>query len=191
MLTALVGVLVQWGGVSAQERFFSVQLAALGNSELAAKRMGELQSAGVEAYIVSGEAPGKGRLHRVRVGRFATAAAARRMGEELQNRQLTTDFFVTIWEPGSGPAVVSVTITLTPKGYQPEKVRLRKGVPARLTFIRQVEATCATEVELLGYGIRRELPLNQPVVIEFTPTRAGELTYTCSMKMVGGKILVQ
>ena len=83
------------------------------------------------------------------------------------------------------------TITLTSKGYQPEKVRLRKGVPARLTFIRQVEATCATEVELLGYGIRRELPLNQPVVIEFTPTRAGELTYTCSMKMVGGKILVQ
>ncbi|NBO66009.1 MAG: hypothetical protein EBU88_14405 [Acidobacteria bacterium] len=83
------------------------------------------------------------------------------------------------------------TVTLTERGYEPERIRLRRGVPARLTFIRQVEATCATEIELLGYGIKRDLPLNQPVVVEFTPTRSGELTYTCSMKMVGGKILIR
>ena len=83
------------------------------------------------------------------------------------------------------------TVTLAERGYEPERIRLRRGVPARLTFIRQVEATCATEIELLGYGIKRDLPLNQPVVVEFTPTRSGELTYTCSMKMVGGKILIR
>lgn len=183
----------------AQEKFFALQLEALANRAVANRRMAELQAAGVDAYVVKSRAPARVGLYRVRVGRFATAVAARRLGEELRSRNLATDFFVARWEPGGeppgergeGPEVIAVTITLTEKGYQPEKVRLSRGVPARLTFIRKVEATCATEVELLGYGIRRELPVNQPVVIEFTPTRAGELTYTCSMKMVGGKILVQ
>jgi len=84
-----------------------------------------------------------------------------------------------------------LTITLTGKGYQPEKLRVKRGVPLKLTFVRQVEATCATEVELVGYGIRRELPVNQPVVIDFTPDRTGEIVYTCAMKMVGGKIFVK
>jgi plastocyanin domain-containing protein len=81
-----------------------------------------------------------------------------------------------------------VTITLTDKGYQPERVKLRRGVPARLTFVRKFAATCATEIILEKYNIKRDLPLNQPVVIEFTPLKAGQLEYTCSMKMVGGKI---
>jgi plastocyanin domain-containing protein len=29
------------------------------------------------------------------------------------------------------------------------------------------------------------------VVIDFTPTKTGELTYSCGMKMIGGVLLVQ
>jgi plastocyanin domain-containing protein len=89
------------------------------------------------------------------------------------------------------PRTQEVTITLTDKGYQPLKVQLRRGIPARLTFIRKVEVTCATEVVIESYNISRKLPLNEPVVIEFTPVKAGELTYTCSMKMVGGSISIK
>lgn len=92
--------------------------------------------------------------------------------------------------PGRG-RVQEATITLTAKGYEPETIRLRRGVPTRLTFIRKFEATCATEVIIEGYDIRRELPLNQPVVIEFTPSRAGVIEYSCSMKMVGGTISIR
>lgn len=88
------------------------------------------------------------------------------------------------------PRVQEATITLTDKGYKPEKVRLRRGIPARITFVRKVAATCATEVIIEGYNIRRELPLDQPVIVEFTPVKAGEIEYTCSMKMVGGKISI-
>lgn len=84
--------------------------------------------------------------------------------------------------------VQEATITLTDKGYQPERVRLKRGIPARLTFVRKFAATCATEITLEQYNIKRDLPLNQPVVVEFTPLKAGQLEYTCSMKMVGGKI---
>ena len=79
------------------------------------------------------------------------------------------------------------TITLTDKGYEPVRLKLRRGIPARLTFVRKFAATCATEIIIEKYNIKRELPINQPVVIEFTPLKSGELEYTCSMKMVGGK----
>jgi hypothetical protein len=37
-------------------------------------------------------------------------------------------------------------------GYQPSSVRLRTGIPARLTFIRKVEQTCGREIVIPGYG---------------------------------------
>lgn len=83
--------------------------------------------------------------------------------------------------------VQEATITLTEKGYEPERLKLKRGIPARLTFVRKFAATCATEIIIARYNIKRELPMNQPVVIEFTPLQTGELEYTCSMKMVGGK----
>jgi RND family efflux transporter MFP subunit len=85
----------------------------------------------------------------------------------------------------------SVTVTLSDKGYQPDSFKLRQGVPARVTFIRKVEATCGTEVVLAEYRIKRELPLNQPVVVEFTPAKTGEFKFACGMDMLRGKIIVQ
>lgn len=93
--------------------------------------------------------------------------------------------------PRRGPRVQEATITLTEQGYQPATVRLRRGVPARITFLRRFAVTCATEVILEEYHIRRELPINQPVVVEFTPARSGTLEYSCSMKMVGGTFRIQ
>ncbi len=82
------------------------------------------------------------------------------------------------------------TVTLTANGYQPEKLKLRRGIPARITFIRKFEATCATEIIIPKYKIKKDLPMNQEVVVEFTPDKSEEIDFTCSMKMVGGKIQV-
>lgn len=86
--------------------------------------------------------------------------------------------------------VQTLTVTLTEKGYQPEKLKLRSGVPARITFIRKFEATCATEIIIPKYRIKKDLPMNESVVVEFTPDKSEEIDFTCSMKMVGGKIQV-
>ena len=40
------------------------------------------------------------------------------------------------------------------------------------------------------YGIKRELPLNESVTVEFTP-RKGEFTFACGMNMVKGKLIVE
>jgi len=85
----------------------------------------------------------------------------------------------------------SVTVTLNEKGYQPDSFKLRQGVPARITFVRKVESGCGTEVVLADYNIKRELPFNRAVTVEFTPTKAGEFKFACGMDMLRGKIIVQ
>ena len=85
----------------------------------------------------------------------------------------------------------SAHVRITRMGYEPATLRLRRGVPARITFLRTTDETCATEVIFPDYGIKRELPLNQPATIRLTPTRAGEFSFTCGMKMQRGNLIVQ
>jgi plastocyanin domain-containing protein len=84
-----------------------------------------------------------------------------------------------------------VKITVTKNGYEPWRVRASKGVPLTLVVTRTTDQTCATELVLPEYGIDRKLPLNEPVTIVFTPTREGELRYSCAMKMFQGVIDVR
>jgi len=64
-------------------------------------------------------------------------------------------------------------------------------VPARLTFVRTTDKTCGTAVAFPSLNIRRELPLNQPVEIEFTPPTTGNLEFVCGMNMLRGTVVVQ
>lgn len=88
-------------------------------------------------------------------------------------------------------AVQAVIVTLGEGGYQPSSLKLRRGVPARLTFIRKLEETCGKEIALPEYNIRRALPLNEPVVVEFTPAKSGEFNFTCGMGMLRGTVIVR
>ena len=89
------------------------------------------------------------------------------------------------------PKLQTATVKITERGYEPYVLRFRRGVRTRITFVRTTDATCATEVVFPELGIRRELPLNQPVVITFTPSKKGEFTFTCGMNMMRGKLIVQ
>jgi thiol-disulfide isomerase/thioredoxin len=82
------------------------------------------------------------------------------------------------------------TIIVNSEGYQPSAIRLLRGVPARLTFMRKTNNSCGTEVVIPAYKINRPLPLNVPVVVEFTPNRSGRFKFTCGMDMFRGSILV-
>jgi hypothetical protein len=82
-------------------------------------------------------------------------------------------------------------IAVTENGFDPAKVRLRAGIPARLTFVRTTDKTCATEVVFPSMKIRRALPLKQPVEIEFTPGKTGEIAFACGMNMLSGLIIVE
>ena len=85
----------------------------------------------------------------------------------------------------------TVSVEITKMGYTPASITLRRNVPARIKFLRTTDDTCATEVLFPDRGIRRELPLGRWVTVSFTPTRAGEYSFTCGMNKHRGKLIVR
>ncbi len=88
------------------------------------------------------------------------------------------------------PAVQTATVNVGAQEFTPATVRLRAGVPARITFIRTEETSCGTDVVFPSLNIRKPLPLKVPVVVEFTPAKAGELSFTCGAGMFKGVVVV-
>ncbi len=89
------------------------------------------------------------------------------------------------------PKTQHARIEITAQGYTPGSVKLRRGVPARITFFRTTDATCGKEIVIADYGTSRALPLNQPVVVSFTPKNTGDVGFACGMNMMRGKIIVR
>ncbi len=90
----------------------------------------------------------------------------------------------------AAPREQRIAMTVTRNGFEPATVHLKAGHPVRLVVTRKVERTCATDLVVASLGIRKPLPLNQPVVIRFTPRKAGQLRYACAMDMIGGTFVV-
>jgi RND family efflux transporter MFP subunit len=87
--------------------------------------------------------------------------------------------------------VQEAKVVVTELGYEPARLTLRAGTPVRLTFVRTTDKTCATEVVFPSLNIRRPLPLNQPVAVEFTPKVSGEIGFVCGMNMLRGTVVIQ
>jgi plastocyanin domain-containing protein len=87
--------------------------------------------------------------------------------------------------------VQNVKIIVNEQCYEPAKITLRPGVPARLTFLRTTDKTSGTEVVFPSLNIKRALPLNEAVVVEFRPAKSGDIAFACGMNMLHGTLVVQ
>jgi plastocyanin domain-containing protein len=95
---------------------------------------------------------------------------------------------------GDGQKPPRIEISVTEKGFEPEKITVKKGQPLRLVFTRKTEKTCAKEVVVRvsdEQKIEQKLPLDTPVEIPVTFPKSGELAYGCGMNMITGVITVQ
>ena len=91
----------------------------------------------------------------------------------------------------NGGTTQEVQVQVTDSGFEPARVLLKTGTPARISFTRTSDKTCATAVVFPSLKIQRDLPLNTPVLIEFTPARPGEIAFACGVNMLKGTIVVQ
>lgn len=90
------------------------------------------------------------------------------------------------------PAVVEpVRVTVSTKGFSPNKVTVDKGTPLSLAFMRTTDETCAKEVVFPELNLRKDLPLNEPVVIEVPTTESRTLTFQCGMAMYKSAVVVR
>lgn len=76
-------------------------------------------------------------------------------------------------------------------GYTPSRIQLKKGMPAKLIFVRKDTSSCFDEVVLPDFGIKTKLPVGQPFTVVLTPTTAGNFKYSCGMNMFHGEIIVK
>lgn len=95
-------------------------------------------------------------------------------------------------EPRMEDGVQVVDVTVGRMGYEPREIALEAGVPARLVFTRTIEGDCPSQVQVPAFGVEKtDLPMNEPVTVEFTPGEAGTFQFVCGMDMMEGTIVVQ
>ena len=85
----------------------------------------------------------------------------------------------------------ALKITVSKNGFEPKSIGVKKGQAVKLAFIRTDEENCGEEIVFPKQNIKKKLPLNETVPVEFTPTESGEIGFTCGMDMLRGKIIVQ
>lgn len=90
----------------------------------------------------------------------------------------------------AGATARTVEIAVTPEGFTPAEIHVKRGESRKLVVTRKTDKTCAKEIVVKGLGIRAALPLGEPVTVEITPSSSGNLRYACGMDMVSGVIVV-
>ena len=81
-------------------------------------------------------------------------------------------------------------INVSASGYEPSQVTGVKDAPLTIEFTRTEDVSCGKEIVIRSLGIKKELPLNVPVDITFTPTAIGEISFTCGTDMMKGSIVI-
>jgi len=83
-------------------------------------------------------------------------------------------------------------VVITVKGgYDPDIIRVRKGVPLRLIFDRKEAGDCSERVVFPDFHVSKTLAPFAKTTLEFTPDKAGEFGFACGMNMLHGKIIVE
>jgi plastocyanin domain-containing protein len=123
-------------------------------------------------------------------GSFSVRAEVERLGLRAAPTSSGTAASTSDARPGVMP-VQDVRVAVTEASFDPQRITLQSRAPARITFTRTSDKTCATAVVFASLNIRRKLPLNVPVTIEFTPDKAGEIAFACGMNMLRGIVVVE
>lgn len=82
-------------------------------------------------------------------------------------------------------------IKVTDDGYEPRYIKVSKSKPVRLNLITKGVYNCALAFRIPPLKIAKNLKPNSVESVEFTPTQAGKLYYSCSMGMYIGIIEVE
>lgn len=83
-----------------------------------------------------------------------------------------------------------VTINVFSGGYKSNVKTLNSGVPTKVTLISNNVLGCSRAFTIPEYNLSKILPVSGTEYLEFTPTKKGKLTYTCSMGMYTGSFEV-
>lgn len=85
--------------------------------------------------------------------------------------------------------VQTIYMTQKSNGYVPNRFTIKKGVPVRWVITSENPYTCAAYLAIPAYDLFFTLEQGENVV-SFTPTKTGQLRFSCSMGMYSGVFTV-
>lgn len=74
--------------------------------------------------------------------------------------------------------------------YTPARIEIPANRALTLRFLRRDASPCAEKVEFDTLGISEDLPLGASREVRLPPLPAGEVEFTCQMKMYRGMLVV-
>jgi len=79
-------------------------------------------------------------------------------------------------------------IEITSRGYVPAYLKVKKGQEVTLTLKSKDAYSCASAFRIPTLGVSLNLAPNDTQTVKFTPDKAGQITFACSMGMYRGVI---
>ena len=86
--------------------------------------------------------------------------------------------------------VQEVQLSVSGSNYMPNPIRVKVGVPVRLVADIANMPGCSKSVVIPDFEVRKTVSAGDNV-IEFTPTQSGTFSFSCSMNMYKGTIIVE
>ena len=80
-------------------------------------------------------------------------------------------------------------MNVTARGWQPDTFTLKKGVPVKWVIDGQQITGCNKAIQVPKLNMQFDIKKGQQT-IEFTPTEAGTIPWSCWMGMIDGKFIV-
>jgi plastocyanin len=84
--------------------------------------------------------------------------------------------------------VQRINVEVANNVYSPNVIKLKAGVPAQLTFGQSQGCTAVVMSQDLGF---REDLTSGPKTVDLKPLQPGTYSFSCGMKMVFGKVIVE
>lgn len=88
-------------------------------------------------------------------------------------------------QSGQGPVngIQEINIQASSRGYTPNYVQLKAGVPTKLNLTASGRLGCASQFRIPTLGVVKNLAPDSTTTIEITPQQKGKLIGTCAMGM--------
>ncbi|MEH7094226.1 cupredoxin domain-containing protein [Neobacillus vireti] len=92
----------------------------------------------------------------------------------------------------SGDSAPKVQMLVTDKGYSPNVIRVKKGVPVELEITNPLDSSnCLSTFMIPDLNINNIKLKTGTTKLSFTSDKTGEYTFSCGMQMFKGKIIVE
>jgi plastocyanin len=84
-----------------------------------------------------------------------------------------------------------IDMMVTPSGYSPNVIKVKKGVPVELNITNPGDNSCFSNFMMPDFNLNNVNLKAGTTKLTFTPDKEGEYTFTCGMNMFKGTVIVE